>query len=288
MLQRLQQGLPTRLKIHDFYDEQADLYALREHVEQEFSTLWDEQAKHHDILNGEAVHPVSGEKQTLKKIFHQAIFYQRPLKPVDDKVGQCPLETNLPRAPKAHMAAQAFRIEKLLGDLRFGQRQHEQPLSRQQKDVIRSLLNQQAEVKFEKIYTALEKNGCPLPAGRRFSIDRAHKETIKGNTTLAGFRALKLLDEWSALDPKTQTQVINLWSELGSPEQLYEKDWQLKFVTRATRNKPAHEQKFRQFSAELVAFMNLLAANKGFDRLLPKPSILKAGEPPILLRHWKN
>ena len=235
LLERLKEGKPTRLKINQYYDNDPDLYALREHLRSEFEKIWGIQSKHYKILNSEAICTIPGkhygDKLPIKNIFKMAIFDQRPLKPFNDKVGLCELEPNLPRAPKAQMAAQTFRIEKTLADLKYGQGKKAKPLSLEQKQVIRDLLNTQAEVEFKAIYKALGKAGCALPEGKRFSIEHAKKESLKGNTTVAGFKSLKLLDDWLALDELTQIQIINFWSELGSPEQLFDDNWHNKFLT---------------------------------------------------------
>ncbi len=266
LLQRLSNGLPTRLKIHQYYDNQDDLYALREHLQAEFHAIWNKQVEYHSILKAHAFCPFQHQNRPIKDIFFQVIFEQRPLKPVADKVGRCELEPTLPRAPRAQMAAQAFRIEKTLADLQFGQGKNSTSLAPKQKTIIRELLDKQAEVSFKTIYKALDKANC-LPKGKKFSIDRTHKESLKGNTTLAGFKTLKLLDDWLALDETTQIQVINFWSELGSPEQLDDPNWHQSFLTHSSYGKPKNQQKKREFSRQLIDFMNKLLDTGKFDRL---------------------
>ncbi len=270
LLARLQDGQPTRLKLEHYND--MDLYALRRHVEDEFETIWATQRRFHKILDGEAACPIPGQHEgqqlPLKAIFKYAIFYQRPLKPFNALIGQCELEPNLPRSPKAQPAAQAFRIEKTLADLRIGQGRSARPLGPEQRDVIRALLNQQAELTLERIYKALDKADCPLPEGKRFSIQTARREALKGNSTLAGFRILGLLDDWQALDAHTQIQLINFLAELGSPEQLYDERWQEKFLT---WNKKPEKRKQPTFSDAFISFIDKLRANEKFDRLAKMP-----------------
>lgn len=261
LLERLAAGLPCKLKLNQNYEDSEDLFALREHLKAEFETIWKTQQKHHDVLKQNATCPESGETKPLKQIFYNAIFYQRPLKSFTASIGRCPVEPTLPRAPKAHPAAQAFRIETTIQNLRVGQGRQAKALSKEQKNIIRTLLNAQATVSYEKIYTALEKNGFDLE-GKRFSINRTHGDSMKGNTTLAGFRSLKMLEVWEALDSLTQTQVINFWSEIGSPEQIDTPNWQEKFATQSGKatNK-------RSFSKAMVNFINQLLDTGKFDRL---------------------
>lgn len=268
---RWQQCLPTKLKVKesrtDNSTELPNLYALRNQVESEFDQIWQAQAKHHDVLNGEH------NGQALKAIFHAAIFHQRPLKSVGGMVGQCPLEPTLPRAPRAQPAFQRFRIEKTLTDLRWGAGKRATSLTAEQKAVIRALLAEKETVNFKAINEALRKANCPGPDGRGLNMDRISREEIHGNKTNHAFRKLGLEQEWLALDARIQVQVINFLADLGSPEQLDDPQWHTRFVRRAkTNRKDAHGQWIyefqpRQFDPAFVGFINLLKGNEKFDRL---------------------
>ena len=277
LLHRLKSGLPTKLKVKEISDEPKskksedanvpkNLYALRKMVEHEFNTIWDTQAKHHDILNG------THDSKSIREHFHDALFYQRPLKSAADLVAQCGLEPTLPRAPRAQMAFQRFRIEKTLADLRWGAGKRAEPLAPAQKRIIRDLLDQNDKVRFEEIYETLENTGCAKPQGKGLNLDRASREELLGNSTLA---ALRKLDRYSskkhpdratnieqafrALDAKTQIAVINFLAELGSPEQLDDSAWHTSFVKR--------DGKSRQFSEPLITFVNCIKEHDNFDRL---------------------
>lgn len=110
---------------------------------EEFNILWDKQATFHPVMNSEY------NGKPLKTVFRETIFHQLPLKSISGMVGKCPLELcsagkpHLPRAPRAHPAAQAFRIEKQLADLRWGIGKNAQTLSNKQTSIIRALLNTQ-------------------------------------------------------------------------------------------------------------------------------------------------
>jgi len=277
LLHRMECGLPTRLKIKEISDEPKNkkvedanapknLYALRRMVEHEFNTIWDMQAKHHNILNG------SHEGKAIRSHFHEALFYQRPLKSTADLVAKCGLEPTLPRAPRAQMAFQRFRIEKTLADLRWGAGKRAEPLSREQKQIIRNLLDRNDKVTFDEIYEALENAGCTKPQGKGLNLERASREELLGNGTLAALRKLdrhsskkhperaaNLEQSFRSLDEKTQVAVINFLAELGSPEQLDDPAWHTSFVKR--------DGKPRQFSEPLIAFVNCIKEHDNFDRL---------------------
>lgn len=210
------------------------LYAHRSMLEQEFDLIWDQQALHHEILNGKAAaYSVRGSMETLpiKQHFKEALFHQRPLKSVAAMVGQCALEPTLPRAPAAQPAAQAFRIEKQLADLRWGMGRVQQLLSKPQRDHIRAMLqdpdqlNKDGQLTFGKIYKSLEKAGLRQDFPSQFNTDRFSRETLTGDRTSKVFDNIGMLASWQALDSTTQLRVINLIANLGSPEAVDADEW---------------------------------------------------------------
>ncbi len=256
-------GLPGRLKLGR--ENLDDLYALRSMVEAEFERIWETQSRYHPVLSEyHAGKPV-------KEYFHEAIFFQRPLKSPAPMVGNCFLEPNLPRAPRAQPAAQAFRIEKTLGDLRWGMGKRAMALSPEQKTVLRQVLNDpdqlraDATITFNAIYRKLEEQGCPPPGSRGLNLERASRQELKGNMTLVAFGKLGLLDQWLELNQKTQIQVINFLADLGSPEQLDSDDWHQNI--RKASAKGSRPEDMRRFSQEFIDFINRLRKHEKFDRL---------------------
>lgn len=251
------------------------LYPSRRVVEHEFDRIWDTQAQFHPVM----------QDMKIRDQFHNAIFFQRPLKSPAPMVGRCPLEPTLPRSPAAQMAAQAFRIEKQISDLRWGMGRRQQRLSQEQKDIIRSLLEdsehltEKGELSFKKLLKVLEEQKHPGPTGLGLNMDRSSRESLKGNTTLAVFRKLDLETEWKALDERTQIQVINFLADLGSPEALDNDDWHLKFLklerecTKRKYKKPIRlnkkQWKFknRSFDRPFVEFINRFRKHEKFGRL---------------------
>jgi len=240
------------------------LYPSRRMVEQEFDQIWQTQAEFHTALRSPDVR---------QKFFH-AIFDQRPLKSPAPMVGRCPLEPTLPRAPAAQMAAQSFRIEKQIADLRWGIGRDKQALSPEQKGLLRKLLNdanqltQKGELSFQKTLPALDASGFPGPQGCDLNMNRSSRESLKGNTTLAAFRKLGLEEEWQTLDEKTQIQAINFLADLGSPDALDSDAWHLNFET--TQVDPETKRcKKRKFTPALVSFINQMRqlGSKKFGRL---------------------
>jgi CRISPR-associated endonuclease Csn1 len=256
LYQRWLDGKPTKLKIKESDDkttEGKNLYALRSQLVDEFEQIWQTQSVFYPILNSHH------EGKPLKEIFNHTIFYQRPLKAVGGMVGQCNLEPTLARAPRAQLAFQHFRIEKTLGDLRWGAGKRAEKLTAKQKSVIRQLCDEKDMVKFEAIYKALETAGHPKPETKGLNLDRLSRDEIPGNKTNHVFRKLDLGDAWSALDKRTQIQVINFLADLGSPEQLDDPLWHTRFAKA--------DGTMRQLPEHFVEFVNLVKAHEKFDRL---------------------
>jgi CRISPR-associated endonuclease Csn1 len=174
-------------------------------------------------------------------------------------VGKCGLEPTLPRAPRAQLAFQRFRIEKTLSDLRWGAGKRALKLSAEQKAVIRQLCDEREVVKFDAIYKALETKACPKPDGKGLNLERLSRDELPGNKTNYVFRTLDLHAQWLALDERTQIQVINFLADLGSPEQLDDPHWHTRLAK--TDGTP------RQLPKPFIEFIDQLKAKEKFDRL---------------------
>lgn len=259
LAQRRGKGLPTRLKVDE--EDLPNLFALRTMIEAEFEQLWDTQAQFHPSLKDPKV----------RQLFRDAVFTQRPLKSPASSVGLCPLEKHLPRAPRAQMAAQQFRIEKTIADLRWGAGRMARSLSPEQRVVIRATLNDPSKltvrglVSFKNIYKHMDAAGCPKPDGRALNLDRFSREELIGNTTLVAWKKLGLLQSWCELSAGHQVSVINLLADLGSPEQLEPDDWHTRFER--SDAKPKDKDRFRHFAPEVVVFVDKLRDNDGYGRM---------------------
>lgn len=254
------------------------LYAHREMLVYEFNKIWDEQAQHHLVLEESRPDPITDGNRSIREQFFNAIFYQRPLKSIAPMVGNCSLERSLPRAPMAQPAMQAFRIEKQLADLRWGMGRYALPLSQEQRDSIREMLNDPAQItkdgklKFDKIYKRLE--STPKIPGQRNSLnmERSSREDLTGNRTLRAFKDLGVLEVWQALSLPTQVRVINFLADLGSPDQVDQPQWHTRFTKIERIKNPGtgrwqERQVRRELDPEMVEFINVLVNTEKFDRL---------------------
>jgi len=248
LLHRIQNGQHLRFK-------EEGLFAHRDMVEEEFNRIWDVQKAHHERLRDE----------DLRKNFHKVIVLQRPLKSPAHMVGNCSLEPMLPRAPMAQPIVQAFRIEKQLADLRWGASSRAEPLSPEQKGVIREQLQAKPEVKFPDLSKALEKAGYPAPQGRELNYERGDRQAMTGDRTFAAMKGLKgrVLEDWNALDAGHQISVINLLADMGSPDAFDDSQWAEKLVgAKAGANKTP-----RKIKPEVKRFIDQMVETGKFDRL---------------------
>ena len=212
---RIQHGQHLRLK-------EDGLFADRQMVEDEFSRIWKTQEKYHQVLKK------NHNGNPLRSSFYKTIVEQRPLKSPASMVGNCSLEPMLPRAPMAQPVMQAFRIEKQIADLRWGTTRRAQPLSPEQREVIREQLQSKKEIKFISLSKALEEAGCPGPEGRELNLAHGEREALTGDRTAAATNSLKLLEKWRELTEGHQISVINLLADMGSPEAFDSPEWDKK------------------------------------------------------------
>ncbi len=188
-----------------------NIYALREDYEKEFDQIWDIQAQYHDALKR-----CDADGLPIRERFKKAIFKQRPLQAFSDKVGECPLLECERRAPKAHPVFQQFRIQETLNNLGWGRKGGN--LTPQQHLIVEQMLAEKAEITFESIYKKLKKKGCMPESGICLNMDTPNRDSIRGSSTLAGFKTLKILDKWLALDGDTQDSVICFLADMTTPE----------------------------------------------------------------------
>ena len=100
-----------------------EFYPVRAMLEAEFDLLWKEQAGFHSELTDEA-----------RDSIRDAVFWQRPLKPVDP--GRCTFFPEQPRVPKWQPIAQEFLILQQVNSLRLLEADGERPLSLYARDLI--------------------------------------------------------------------------------------------------------------------------------------------------------
>jgi CRISPR-associated endonuclease Csn1 len=118
-------------------------YTFRAMYEKEFDLLWQKQAEFYPELKDAAYY---------KKIRHQTIFYQRPLKPTDELVGRCELEPTEQRCPRGDFYARRFRMLQDVNNLKIHNPDgSESELSPEQRQTVFVMLSEKKEVSFDEI-----------------------------------------------------------------------------------------------------------------------------------------
>ncbi len=255
-------------------------YVLRSDVKNEFDLILNEQSKHHDVLAKplDFIYPQRNEPSqqsnpgepnsypgtryfwgqtpdTVGQAVKVAVFYQKPLQAFKDKIGTCALDKTSLRVVAAHPAHQAFRIEKLLSDLRWGDSKSTDRLTPSQKDFLRAKLESTSEPSFSAIYKELDKAGLMQPDGLIFNFHTPRRDHLRGNTTSARLRSLKLLDAFELLTSQDQSSVfLALADDVNSPE-----TW---------RHDGACDFVIAEYGEAVAGFIDLIADSKdGLDRL---------------------
>lgn len=255
-------------------------YVLRSDIKNEFDLILQEQTKHHGILvsplnliypartepsaksTGSGTNPYPGTRyfwgqtpETIAQAIKVAVFYQKPLQAFKDKIGTCALDKTSLRVVAAHPAHQAFRIEKLLSDLRWGDSKSTDRLKPAQKDFLRIKLESTAKPGFSAIYKELDRAGLMQPDGLILNFHTPRKSHLWGNTTRAQLRKLKLFDAFESLPEKDQSNVfLALADDVNSPE-----TW---------RHDSARAFVVCEYGEGVAGFIDFIADSKdGLDRL---------------------
>ena len=249
-------------------------YVLRKDIQHEFDQILKEQSEHHPILSSllTSIYPSRNlgndrndshgtryfwghAPESIGAAIRIAVFYQKPLQAFKDKIGICSLDKTSLRVVAAHPAHQAFRIEKLLADLRWGGSKSTEILTAAQKDFLRVKLQSTEESSFSAIYKDLDKAGLMHPDGLILNFHTPRRAYLRGNTTRARLRSLKLLDAFDVLTPRTQSDVfLALADDVNAPEM-----W---------RHDATRDYIVSTYGLQVAEFIDLIADSKdGLDRL---------------------
>jgi len=175
-------------------------YTFRSMYEHEIDLLWQKQSEFYpDILTD----------QLREKIKDKAIFYQRPLKPTDELIGECSLEAGEKRCPRSDWYSRRFRIFQDVNNLKIynpdGKSEKLNP--EQQQLVLKEMLNKK-DVFFDSLRKKLG-----LIETQTFNVEEGQvdkkKAKLKGDEFAAQMRSKKILGakKWNSLDIKEQVEI---------------------------------------------------------------------------------
>ncbi len=181
-------------------------WASRKMYEDEFAEIWHKQAAYHpEILTEE-----------LRRDIKHLLFYQRPIKEQAHLIGRCELERDERRAAWATLDAQQFRVLQKLNDLELvypGQVAGVR-LTPEQRQIVKELLQNAAEVSFKKIRKALG-----LPENIGFNLQRGGETRLKGNLTNSHMAEVFGL-HWAMMSDEEKKQVVEDWRTIEREESL--------------------------------------------------------------------
>ncbi len=172
-----------------------DLYVDRSMAEHEFQLLWETQSKFDALLFNAAA----------KEAIHSAIFYQRPLRPVE--AGRCTLLPEEKRAPAASVWFQNARILQDLNHIRLradGGVGEPRALTLQERDCLFDLL-QTKDLKWEQVCKVLG-----LPADTVFNLASDRRSLLRGNSTAKALSKKAVLGAtWKSLAPNIRDELVD-------------------------------------------------------------------------------
>lgn len=229
--------------LHQIYDKEGITVRIRSrHIRRsmlhdEFSLIWETQAKYHDDLTetlrygstGKLEHPTKVvtpiPREKGKSLLEQfglenITFFQRRVYWPASSIGNCELEHSAKRAPIADRRFQEFRMLQEINNLRLLDNSdpdlpQERELTEQERDVIIAYITGKKEVKFD----ALKKHLCKhkslkgtLPEAHTqisFNLEAGGRSKISATSTdalLSGKNGYG--KEWVDLTEATKNQVI--------------------------------------------------------------------------------
>lgn len=173
--------------------EGGHLRTDRKMYQEELEKIWQEQSLHFTQLPDDFM----ADKKGIKQI----IFYQRPLKLKDDRVGKCTLEPKKNRAALARLEVQRFRYLQDVNNLQYFERYTGQWLKINDKD--KQKLTQYFEKNAKITVTTLKKE-LGLDTKTKFNLEA---KNLKGNITAYEIRSV-LKDGWDNYTPEQQNELL--------------------------------------------------------------------------------
>ena len=168
-------------------------YTFRAMYEHEFELLWEKQSSYY---------PTILTDQLKQKIKDEVIYFQRPMKWDIDTIGNCELEPEEKRCPRADWFARRFRILQDVNNLIIQNPDGTSAtLTNGQREIVLENLYQSKELTFDKMRKLLD-----LIESQEFNLEKNGK-ALKGDVFAYSMRSKKLFGPkvWDemAIDEKT-------------------------------------------------------------------------------------
>jgi CRISPR-associated endonuclease Csn1 len=188
-------------------NQSYDFYPQRQHIEDEFETIWAAQTKYHPALLTE----------TARAALHRIIFFQRPLK--EQEVGVCTFVQSERRLAKAHPLFQERRLYEEVNQLEITTPgEPSRKLTMDERDLLILKLRGVKAASFDSLARLLK-----LEPGQSFNKASETRTQLVGNEVHAALSDKKRFgNAWSHLDRDRQWVIIKQLLDEENPDLLHE------------------------------------------------------------------
>lgn len=178
----------------------------RKMYEDEFAKIREKQSSYFPDLLTEGLH------QELMRL----LFFQRPIRAQAHLIGGCDLEPGERRAAWATLEAQEFRVLQKVNDLElvYPGQVTGVPLTAEQRQIVKDLLQNSADATFKKIRKELG-----LPENIGFNLQRGGETKLKGNLTNSLMTAV-FGERWTTMSDEERKQLVEEWRTIEAEESL--------------------------------------------------------------------
>ncbi len=207
----------------------------------EFDRLWKKQKE---------FYPETLTEELRKKIRDEIIFFQRPLKPQNEKIGNCELEPGEKRCPRGDWYARRFRLLQDVNNLMIQNPDgSESKLTSEQRKTLLDELGQKKELSYDKIRELLG-----LLETQRFNLEQDGKvKNLKGDAFTATMHSRKIFGP-------------TVWNEMAEEEKIKLNEWLVELDDDALSEKLASEYKLNGEKIEAALKIELPQKYMSFSR----------------------
>jgi CRISPR-associated endonuclease Csn1 len=180
-----------------------DHYTFRSMYQKEFDLLWEKQSSFYPEILVPALR---------QAIADETIFYQRPLKPTDELIGDCTLESDQKRCPRGDWHARRFRILQDVNNLLVCESDgKERKLTESERDIVLNILFTTKEPSFDSLRKKLGLIESQTFNFEEGSLDKKEAK-LKGDYFASEMNGKTMLGKkgWEALDTATQIEINDL------------------------------------------------------------------------------
>jgi CRISPR-associated endonuclease Csn1 len=184
-------------------------YTFRTMYADEFDLLWAKQKE---------FYPDALTEELRKKIRDEIVFFQRPLKPQDEKIGNCELEPEEKRCPRGDWYARRFRLLQDVNNLKIQNPDgSEGVLNNEQHEALLDNLGRKEKLRFDEIrkqFGFIETQ--KFNAEYRIGLKGKKVESIKGDAFATTMGSKKVLGSkvWDAMNESQKIELNMAFVEL--------------------------------------------------------------------------